>query len=204
MKKLLLSLVALMAAAVSASAQAEPTYTAKGTVGSSSEWDAYGYSTPFSAEDLQVEVYGTDSVIVRSWCGVEGYDLCVTLDESGTPSTVYPIVNGEAKPYYYSGYYFVYSGLESPSDVPFYLSGGYSSFESDAETQTGYFIAYCYVTGSNYYYYVFWEPVDTQISTETIAAPASGDGKTYNLAGQRVGSSYKGIVIKNGKKYIQR
>ena len=25
---------------------------------------------------------------------------------------------------------------------------------------------------------------------------------TYNLAGQRVGKSYKGVVIKNGKKYI--
>lgn len=29
---------------------------------------------------------------------------------------------------------------------------------------------------------------------------AVGDGKFYNLAGQRVGSSYKGIVVKNGKK----
>lgn len=28
------------------------------------------------------------------------------------------------------------------------------------------------------------------------------NGQTYNMAGQRVGKSYKGIVIKNGKKYI--
>ncbi len=28
------------------------------------------------------------------------------------------------------------------------------------------------------------------------------DAETYNVAGQRVGASYKGIVIKNGKKYI--
>ena len=26
----------------------------------------------------------------------------------------------------------------------------------------------------------------------------------YNLAGQRVGKDYKGVVIKNGQKYIQR
>lgn len=31
-----------------------------------------------------------------------------------------------------------------------------------------------------------------------------GDGVMYNLAGQRVGKSYKGIVIMNGKKYINR
>ena len=29
------------------------------------------------------------------------------------------------------------------------------------------------------------------------------DGKMYNLAGQRVGDDYKGIVIVNGKKYIK-
>ena len=28
------------------------------------------------------------------------------------------------------------------------------------------------------------------------------NGEAYNLSGQRVGKDYKGIVIKNGKKYI--
>ena len=27
---------------------------------------------------------------------------------------------------------------------------------------------------------------------------------TYNMAGQRVGKNYKGVVIKNGKKYMNR
>lgn len=35
------------------------------------------------------------------------------------------------------------------------------------------------------------------------AAPAT-DGATYNLAGQRVAASYKGAVIRDGKKFIQR
>jgi hypothetical protein len=30
------------------------------------------------------------------------------------------------------------------------------------------------------------------------------DAPIYNLAGQRVGKSYKGVVIINGKKYINR
>ena len=32
---------------------------------------------------------------------------------------------------------------------------------------------------------------------------AKADGAIYNLAGQKVNASYKGVVIKNGKKYIQ-
>lgn len=35
------------------------------------------------------------------------------------------------------------------------------------------------------------------------AAAAKKDGKTYNMAGQEVSSSAKGIVIKNGKKYVK-
>lgn len=36
-----------------------------------------------------------------------------------------------------------------------------------------------------------------------IAAAAKKNGKTYNMAGQEVSSSAKGIVIKNGKKYVK-
>ena len=35
-------------------------------------------------------------------------------------------------------------------------------------------------------------------------ADRAGDGKAYDLNGRRVNESYKGIVIKNGKKYIQK
>ena len=31
----------------------------------------------------------------------------------------------------------------------------------------------------------------------------NADGKAYNLAGQRVGKSYKGITIQNGKKFVR-
>ncbi len=41
----------------------------------------------------------------------------------------------------------------------------------------------------------------TGISTPVVI---KGDGHIYNLRGQRVDESYKGIVIKNGKKYIQK
>lgn len=35
------------------------------------------------------------------------------------------------------------------------------------------------------------------------AAKAEGKGVAYNLAGQQVNKNYKGVVVKNGKKYIQ-
>ena len=35
-------------------------------------------------------------------------------------------------------------------------------------------------------------------------ADRAGDGKAYDLSGRRVNESYKGIVIKNKKKYIQK
>ncbi|WP_311435572.1 BspA family leucine-rich repeat surface protein [Hoylesella timonensis] len=35
-------------------------------------------------------------------------------------------------------------------------------------------------------------------------ADRTGDGKAYDLNGRRVNESYKGIIIKNGKKYIQK
>lgn len=37
-----------------------------------------------------------------------------------------------------------------------------------------------------------------------IAADAKFDGKVYNLQGVQVDENYKGVVIKNGKKYIQK
>jgi len=39
---------------------------------------------------------------------------------------------------------------------------------------------------------------------EGAKAACDADNAVYNLAGQRVGSSFKGIVIKNGKKYVNK
>ena len=39
---------------------------------------------------------------------------------------------------------------------------------------------------------------------QTVKAAKKADDAIYNLAGQKVSASYKGFVIKNGKKYIQK
>ena len=48
----------------------------------------------------------------------------------------------------------------------------------------------------------FVPSTSTGISSVNSAA-AKKNGKTYNMAGQQVSGSYKGIVIKNGKKYMK-
>lgn len=42
------------------------------------------------------------------------------------------------------------------------------------------------------------------ICHRNLVAPAAKNAPVYNLAGQQVGASYKGVVIKNGKKYVQK
>lgn len=55
-----------------------------------------------------------------------------------------------------------------------------------------------FTTGSSIY------SLNGTTGINTITTDGATDGVTYNLAGQRVAESYKGAVIRNGKKFIQR
>ncbi len=44
---------------------------------------------------------------------------------------------------------------------------------------------------------------DTATAISTVAVEQAGSSASYNVAGQRVNDSAKGIVIKNGKKYVK-
>ena len=46
--------------------------------------------------------------------------------------------------------------------------------------------------------------VITGISTVANGQKPSANGQTYNLAGQRVSNDYKGVVVKDGKKYLNK
>ena len=39
---------------------------------------------------------------------------------------------------------------------------------------------------------------------EVKAATKADNGAIYNLAGQQVSKNYKGVVVKNGRKFIQK
>ena len=45
---------------------------------------------------------------------------------------------------------------------------------------------------------------DDATGIQTVATEAAQDGAIYNVAGQRVNAAYKGIIIKNGKKYLNK
>ena len=49
-----------------------------------------------------------------------------------------------------------------------------------------------------------FELVKTSTGISSVnTAVAKKNGKTYNMAGQEVSSSAKGLIIKNGKKYVK-
>ena len=62
---------------------------------------------------------------------------------------------------------------------------------------------YILAAGTKLGFYGFKYEVGTSTGISSIEATSAQNGKTYNLAGQQVSSSYKGLVIKNGKKYVK-
>ena len=48
-----------------------------------------------------------------------------------------------------------------------------------------------------------WFNVGVSNGISNISVDSAKAGKTYNLAGQQVSDSYKGLIIKNGKKYVK-
>ena len=64
----------------------------------------------------------------------------------------------------------------------------------------------CYVlaAGTKLGFYGFKYTIGTGTGISSVnAVAAKKDGKTYNMAGQEVSSSAKGLIIKNGKKYVK-
>ena len=64
---------------------------------------------------------------------------------------------------------------------------------------------YVFAAGSKMGFYGFKYVTDTSTGISDIQAPKSSkDGATFNLLGQKVANDAKGIVIKNGKKFINK
>ena len=59
-----------------------------------------------------------------------------------------------------------------------------------------------YPTGSMNFY--GFEAGNGATAIQTVKAAQANDGAIYNLAGQKVGNDFKGVVIKNGKKMVTK
>ena len=62
---------------------------------------------------------------------------------------------------------------------------------------------YVLAAGTKMGFYGFKYEAGTSTGISSIEATAKNDGKTYNMAGQQVSGSFKGLVIKNGKKFVK-
>ena len=58
--------------------------------------------------------------------------------------------------------------------------------------------------GWYYVYNIVLGTKETLAGIAPVKAVKAGNGLIYNLAGQRVDATYKGIVIKNGQKFMQK
>lgn len=213
MKKIVLTIVALLSLVLNVKAADEPTYTATGTAGG--YYTAWNYVAIYTGSDPKVEVYETsegvqEQIIVRSWCGVEGYDLALTLDSEGSVTEAYSIVNGvETKST--SDWSYVETGITKDYVVAaFKPAAVYFWSSEDGTAEYIWFAPYMYIdTDHSSYltesdeYYLSWT-VPSSSSIKSVAAESSADAPLYNLAGQRVSSGAKGLVIKNGKKFFNK
>ena len=80
-------------------------------------------------------------------------------------------------------------GVKSNGTVTFDVAAGGTYYVLAAGTKMG------------FYGFKYVEKVSNGISN--ISVDSAKAGKTYNLAGQLVSDSYKGMVIKNGKKFVK-
>lgn len=62
---------------------------------------------------------------------------------------------------------------------------------------------YVLAAGTKMGFYGFKYEAGTSTGISSIEAAAKNDGKTYNMAGQQVSGSFKGLVIKSGKKFVK-
>lgn len=91
------------------------------------------------------------------------------------------------------------SGKEYPESV---AEKFYGTVNFNVEANKSYYV---FCTGSKlaFYGYQFTPGTDTGISNIN-ASEAANEGATFNLLGQKVASNAKGLVIKNGKKFINK
>lgn len=101
-----------------------------------------------------------------------------------------PSANGESQKFTLNEKNENIIAAKSNGIVTFSVAAGGTYYVLAAGTRMGFF-GFKYTIGTS-----------TGISSVNAAA-AKKNGKTYNMAGQEVSSSAKGLIIKNGKKYVK-
>ena len=177
-----------------------------------SEWDGSWYSTDYAAVSVE---QGTGLIIDCSSDGTTNYwepqvpmiSHIAEIDEGGQYQVKFQFtspVAGELRLDFYS-----WDGSGATMASVFDVAEGDNDLTIDFLdyptpcTDAGIFYQCGKLPGKHIIKKVeVWDLEATAI--KTVKAAKKFNGAIYNLAGQKVNASYKGVVIKDGKKYIQK
>jgi hypothetical protein len=137
--------------------------------------------------------------------GAEGsYNIPVTTGDNFYPSATYlhgQVTSGTVAASTTTKYHYIFAKKKDTGKVGFYkLTADHNLGAHKAYLETDEDIT---PTGGAQVALIFDDGETTSIDAINTQHPTSNT-QCYNLAGQKVSDSYKGIVIKNGKKYINK
>ena len=176
-----------------------------------SEWDGGWYSTDYA--EVSVE-QGTGLIINCTSDGTTNYwepqvpmiGGIETIDEGGQYQVQFSFISpaaGEIRLDFYS-----WDGSGATMAQVFEVAEGENNLTIDFLdyptpcTNAGIFYQCGKIPGKHIIKSV--KVIDLEGSAIQSVKAAQNDGAIYNLAGQKVNASYKGVVIKNGKKFLQK
>ena len=173
-------------------------------------WVSYTFSYGSSDDNMQTEI-GTEEMEVE----IDGDDIAFKFPEPITGGTWIHGTKDSDGNYFFKGgqyigqyggdkvYFYGYDGESSLLDMVFYTNAESDSFLCPA-------ILLNASTTRVSYYGIFTNTIVSKTNPETVGIQeikgqkSEASNGAYNLSGQKVGSSYRGLVIKNGKKYIMK
>ena len=176
-----------------------------------SEWDGGWYSTDYA--EVSVE-QGTGLIINCTSDGTTNYwepqvpmiGGIETIDEGGQYQVEFSFISpaaGEIRLDFYS-----WDGSGATMAQVFEVAEGENNLTIDFLdyptpcTNAGIFYQCGKIPGKHIIKSV--KVIDLETEAIQSVKAAQNDGAIYNLAGQKVNASYKGVVIKNGKKFLQK
>ena len=124
------------------------------------------------------------------------YKICVKM-ESNTVITIIPTYSGTVT--------LIFGGSTSPANQKIKLDGKEVTLDANGQ------YSFQATAGQSYelrkasvqiFLYLILLPSNTT-DIHAVESYTNHQGNMYNIAGQRINGNYKGVVIKNGKKYIQ-
>ena len=211
------TLIAAVALAASVNAQTEWNF---------SNWDAKKYSETFTKDGLTLNINGTDAMTIDgnnkkvddvkytqrlklsgtgSVSDLENLGRVVSFNVEG-PGDIYVVAahassSGDPRTLKVAA---VVDNALTPLDDISYDPNEIKSFTVKYnQNKAAKILIYSGKSGMNIYDIKF-TPANVSNGISNISVDsAKKNGKTYNMAGQEVSSSAKGLIIKNGKKYVK-